>query len=179
MVERITEPYLKARFCLWLVERGASYIRVSVDGAEPVPDGFRKELLGYSWAHTALTRSLASWTGTYRHPAGACEIEAVSKPGLDVVAKVSGEVWVAECKGEPTPNGVKAGSDLTSTYTALGQLLIGGGAYTPTPSRLLLAIPASIRMENFFASAARNPLVCKANITLVLVGRDGSVREVE
>ncbi len=177
MVDRITEPYLKARLCLWLVEQGATYIQVSVDGAEPKPEGLRQELIEQGWTHTPLTRSSAAWTGGYRHPSGTCEIEVVCSPALDMIANVGTKVWVSECKGEPTAKGISAGSDLTNTYAALGQLLINGGAHSPYPSRLLLGIAASSRMENFIAAAACNPLVCQANITIVLVSHDGSVRE--
>lgn len=178
MVERITEPYLKARLCLWLAEQGAETILVSIDGAEPDPDGFRRELLTHGWVHEEETRSKAAWTGCYMSPDEQHVINSVARPGLDVVAKLPSGRWVAECKGEPTPAGIKAGGDLTSTYTALGQLLIGGGRLNPAPTRLLLAIPESERMAKFISEAAANPLLCQANIKIVLVGRDGSVREV-
>lgn len=178
MVERITEPYLKARLCLWLAEQGAETILVSVDGAEPDPDGFRRELLAHGWVHEEEARSKAAWTGSYSNPHESCLIHSVAQPGLDVLATCPSGSWVAECKGEPTPAGIKAGGDLTSTYTALGQLLIGGGKLNPAPTRLLLAIPESERMAKFISEAAANPLLCQANITIILVSRDGTVREV-
>jgi len=34
---RVTEPFVKISYVLWLVTKGANNIRVSVDSAEPEP----------------------------------------------------------------------------------------------------------------------------------------------
>jgi hypothetical protein len=34
---RITEPFVKVTYALWLVSKGANNVRVSVDGAETSP----------------------------------------------------------------------------------------------------------------------------------------------
>lgn len=153
-------------------------IQVSIDGAEPDPEGFRRILLSRGWVHEGEARSKAAWTGRYVSPDEEHVINAVARPGLDVVASFGPGQWVAECKGEPTAAGIKAGRDLTSTYTALGQLLIGAGRLNPAPVRLLLAIPESKRLEHLIKKSSASPFLKQARVTIVLVSRDGAVREV-
>jgi len=120
---RITEPFIKTHLALWLVSRGARNITLSVDGAEPSPEIVADVLKGHGYSHQPAPRSIAKWTGEY--VASSARIVVVSRPGFDVDATFrDGRRCVAECKGEPTPSGVKAGLDLTAFYTGLGSSLL-------------------------------------------------------
>jgi hypothetical protein len=85
---------------------------------------------------------------------------------------------VAECKGEPTPKGVKSGTDLTSFYTALGQLIMTLGTQSPTPDWKILAIPARPRFLAIVGKAKDNRLLQRIGVSLVLVDEGGKVAEV-
>lgn len=124
---RVTEPFLKARFALWLAERGATRIAIAVDGAEPkateVKDLFRSA--GYDFAHSP--RTLTSYAGDYLKPGTSISVSA--RPGLDIRATFSGgRELLAEAKGEKT-SGISAGADWTSVAEIVGQLLLGASGF--------------------------------------------------
>lgn len=175
---RIEEPFLKVHLALWLAARGATHVRVSIDGAEPNPDTIRQRLLAAGYARTPITQSRASWTGVYAR--GQTQITVVSRPGIDVTAALGeGTTFVAECKGEPTTKGARAGADLVSLYTALGQLIRHAGDVSPLPEERALAIPATARLRHVAQEVSRNPLVQTLGITLLLVDSEGTVARVE
>ena len=173
MTKRIKEPFLKACVALWLGERGAKEIQVSVDGAEPDPDEFRRTLEEAGFTKEPRKGSTVQWTGTYRNDQG-IEITTVSMPGLDIEATFpDGKRFVAEAKGEPTPKGVKAGSDLTALYTCLGQLVFC--LREPLPDEMVLCLPATERMEGYVRKMLNNPLIKQLGIGIVLVSSEGKV----
>ena len=171
--KRINEPYLKACVALWLGERGAKEIQVSVDGAEPDPDEFRRTLEEAGYTREPRKGSSVEWTGTYRNDQG-IEITTISMPGLDIEATFpDGTRFLAEAKGEPTPKGVKAGTDLTALYTCLGQLIFC--LQEPLPDERALCLPATERMESYVSKMLRNPLINQLGISIVLVNSEGKV----
>lgn len=174
---RIEEPFLKGHLALWLAARGAAEVRVSVDGAEPNPDTIRKLLLAAGYSQQLVAKSRPIWTGLYAR--GQTQITVVSKPGIDIEAVLGdGTIFVAECKGEPTESGTRAGTDLTSLYTALGQLVRRAGEMTPLPEEKVLAIPDMERLRRIAGEIARNQLVQAMGITLLLVDAQGKVARV-
>ena len=104
----------------------------------------------------------------------------MSKPGIDLVASLpGGEIWVAECKGEPTPKGIKSGEDRTAFYAGLGQLIISSDIPgTPSPNVMLLGVPNTDRFRSLAQEASRNRLVRRLGINLVLVDSEGHVTEI-
>jgi hypothetical protein len=156
---RIEEPFLKVHLALWLAARGATHVRVSVDGAEPNPDTIRQRLLAAGYSHTPIAESRAVWTGAYAR--GQTQITVVSRPSIDVTAALGeGTTFVAECKGEPTAKGIKAGD------------------VSPLPQEKALAIPATARLRRIAQEVSRNPLVQTLGITLLLVDAEGNVARV-
>lgn len=173
-VRRISEPFLKAHLALWLAGRGATGIVLSVDGAEPLP-GDVPEVLTASGYVRQPQASGPAWTGVFR-AAGTDDIAVVSRPGADIVARLSdGRRLIGECKGESTPSGVRSGLDRTSVYTALGQLIYTAGGHEPLPDVLLLALPRTTRCEGFATTLARNPLLADWQMEVVLVDHTGTV----
>jgi hypothetical protein len=115
MATRVTEPLVKAHLALWLTGKGAKEITVSVDGAEPNPISIRDILTNAGYEHRHDPKSSARWTGQYAN-VDQRVITVVSRPGFDVDTFLpDGRRCVAECKGEPTPSGIKAGFDLTNS----------------------------------------------------------------
>ena len=171
--KRIKEPFLKACVALWLGERGAKEIQVSVDGAEPDPDEFRRILEEAGYTREPRKGSSVEWTGTYRNERG-IEITTISMPGLDIEATFpDGRRFLAEAKGEPTPKGVKAGTDLTVLYTCLGQLIFC--LQEPLPDERALCLPATEKMEGYVRKMLSNPLIKQLGIGIVLVNSAGEV----
>ncbi len=117
---------MKAHIALWLANRGATDLVISVDGAEPNPADVVDILKGAGYSRHAPPKS-PSWTGIYT-TANHRDIRVTSQAGPDVRAAMpSGTRLLGECKGQPTASGVKAGLDLTGFYTALGQLIVAAG----------------------------------------------------
>lgn len=173
---RIEEPFVKAQFALWLASRGALVIRVSVDGAEPHPGTIQRVLSEAGYSHAHAKGSVVPWTGQYVRDGGV-RIDVVSMPGVDVCAEMSdGERWVAECKGEPTAAGMRAGADRTALYTGLGQLIMTAGAMQKGPQRMLLVVPVTSRV--LADQASKNPYLRGLQISVVTVDAGGIVTEV-
>lgn len=174
---RIDEPSIKAWLALWLVDKGATDVRISVDGAEVQPDRVRQifETRGYS--HEVQAKSRAGWTGTYTR--GEIRITVVSRPGADVVATLPNDgTFMAECKGEPTLIGVRSGGDLTSLYNALGQLIRHAGQINPPPVEKAIVLPDTLRLRRIAKDLAQNPDVKSRGISILLVSAEGKVTEV-
>jgi hypothetical protein len=174
---RIEEPFVKAHLALWLAAKGAERVTVSVDGAESNPSQIRKILIEAGFSHHRDPRSSAQWTGRYSN--SRTEIVVVSKPGLDLDAMLPlGQRFVAECKGEPTEKGARSGTDLTSFYTVLGQLIMMLGTLIPAPHGKILALPSRARFNEIAQRASGNQLIRSIGISLVLIDEDGKVAEV-
>jgi hypothetical protein len=171
---RIHEPWLKAHLALWLVKRGAEDLVVSIDGNEREPAAVRGVFGDAGYAREPVTEKLA-WTGVYTHDTQG-SITVVSSPGADVLGTLPDKKrLVAECKGQPTPAGVKSGTDLTAFYQGLGQLIFVAGAMSATPDEMLFAVPKTPRFEKFVGIASGNRLVLQAGLRFALVDGAGDV----
>ena len=171
--KRIKEPFLKASVALWLGDRGAKQIQVSVDGAEPDPDEFRRTLEAAGFIREPRKGSSVEWTGTFRNEQG-IEITTISMPGLDIEATFpDGTRFLAEAKGEPTPKGVKAGTDLTALYTCLGQFIFC--LQEPLPDERALCLPFTDRMVSYVDRMLENPMVKRLGVDFILVDSKGRV----
>jgi hypothetical protein len=174
---RITEPFIKLSYALWLAATGASVIRVSVDGAEPEHDIVARTLESKGYKREPLTGSKVDWTGLFSKEG--VEIIVFSRPGIDIEAHFpDGKIIVAECKGEPTPKGVKSGLDLTAFYSALGQLIITADGEGKSPSHVVLVMPDTSRLRDIAVRAAQNIHFRKLDIDLVMVDESGNVVEI-
>lgn len=174
---RVTEPTVKAHVALWLANRGATELVISVDGAEPNPTTVVDilEVAGYS-RHAAAKDP--SWTGIYT-ATNQQDIRVTSLAGPDIQAAMPGGTrLVGECKGQPTESGVKAGLDLTGFYTALGQLIVAAGGVSPLPEFLLLGFPRTKRFEGFAQKLVGNELLTDRGLEIVLVDNGGVVASV-
>ena len=166
---------MKAAFAQWLVERGAAKVLVSLDGMEQGAKDFPQYLARTGFTFERNLKSKAAWVGSYRNGASVV-VECCSRPGLDIEAAFTSDaIWVAECKGEPTASGIKAGSDLTSLYCCLGQLISSAGKMLPLPQRRFLVVPNSDRLQSTMAVLAANPLLQGAGIEIAVVDRMGQV----
>lgn len=171
---RVEEPFIKAHLALWLAARGASVIRILVDGAESHPDQLRQILVSAGYSHQVAPKSRVVWTGTYTRDQ--TQILIASRPGLDVSASLpSGEMFVAECKGQPTPIAVKSGADLTSLYNALGQLVRHVGEMAAQPQERALVLADTHRMRGIAQDISRNPAVRTLEVFVLLVDSSGKV----
>jgi hypothetical protein len=116
------------------------------------------------------------WTGVYAKDQ--IQITVISQPGVDIEATLGdGTVFVAECKGEPTESGTRAGTDLTALYTALGQLVRRAGEMSPLPHERVLAVPDTARLRRIAEEIARNQLVQLLEINLLLVDSNGRISQ--
>jgi hypothetical protein len=174
---RISEPFVKASLALWLVDRGATQVRISVDGAEIQPDQVRRVFRSSGYSHQAAQRSCVKWTGEFVRDA--VRITVVSRPGVDVIADLpDGTKFLAECKGEPSRSGVEAGADLTSLYNALGQLIRHSGEMSPADKELCLVAADTERMRKITRELRKNPAVAALQISILLVNAEGHVATV-
>lgn len=173
---RILEPSIKSHLALWLVTQGATDIRISVDGAEPHASVVKSILTEAGYSHHADHHSKADWTGEYK--SSACKITVVSQPGIDIETTLPGiGDWVAECKGEPTDKGSKAGQDRVSFYTAIGQLLLTVGSRKELPAVRAVGLPDTKRMANLVRDCSDNALLKCVGIKFLLVDKEGGVTE--
>lgn len=174
---RINEPFVKVSYVLWLISQGASNIKISVDGAEPEHDIVAQILLSRGYFRESLPNSNIPWTGKFSREK--TKIIVWSKPGVDVEASFhNGKFLVAECKGEPTTKGVKSGLDLTSFYTALGQLIITADDGEKSFSKLAVVMPDTFRIRERVIRFSQNPRFVNLGIDLVLVDESGNVKQI-
>lgn len=174
---RISEPFIKVSYALWLSTKGAKTIRVSVDGAEPEHEIVAQILESKGYKREPIRGSKVNWTGLFFKEG--VEVTVVSRPGIDIEAKFpDGKLIVAECKGEPTSKGVKSGLDLTAFYTALGQLIITADGEGKSPSHAVLVMPDTSRIRNIADTTAQNARFRKLDIGLTLVDQSGGVIEI-
>lgn len=174
---RITEPFVKISYVLWLVGKGATDIFVSVDGAEPEHEIVAQRLESKGYRRQPLIGSRVNWTGHFSTEG--VDVTVASRPGIDIKAHFpNGEVLAAECKGDPTPKGVKSGTDLTAFYTALGQLIITADDEGKSPPNLVLVVPDTPRLRNIVIRASQNTRLTKLGVGLALVAESGKVTEI-
>ena len=172
---RIVEPFVKAHLALWLVARGGENIEVSVDGAEPHPGMVCEILTRAGFVRTPNKNSVAEWTGRYKSPSGAVVL-VESKPGADVKAILPpNRHFLAECKGELTEKGTRAGNDKTAFYTGLGQLLVIAGQSERSPDVIALGLPHMPRFAEMAKQASTNKLLKELKVTVLLVNAQGQV----
>lgn len=174
---RISEPFVKISYTLWLLAKGARKIRVSVDGAEPEHEIVAQTLESIGYRREPIKGSKVNWTG--RFSMEGIEITVVSRPGTDIEAHFpDGTFIVAECKGEPTPSGIKSGLDLTAFYSALGQLIMTADGEGKSRSHAVLVVPDTVRLRDITVRAAQNSRFKKLDISLTLVDESGKVKEI-
>jgi len=163
---------------LWLVDKGANKILVSVDGAEPNHEIVAQMLEMKGYQRQSLKGSKVDWTG--RFTKAGVDIIVFSRPGIDIEAHfLNGELLLAECKGQPTAKGIKSGQDLTALYKALGQLIITASDEEKSgPLNLVLVVPDSIHLKERLIRTARNTRLKKLGIGLALVDESGKVKEI-
>ncbi len=176
MQTRITEPFVKISYALWLASKDAENIHVSVDGAEPEPQQVLEMLRSQGYSRTPLAGSKVPWTGNYSLRNHAIRVSCL--PGVDVKASMPDGFLVAECKGEPTEKGIKAGTDRTAFYTGIGQLLYAAGQMQKVPQHIKVVLPDTLRMRGFAEEASRNSLLRRLSLGFVLVSRAGTVIEI-
>jgi hypothetical protein len=175
---RITEPFIKISYVLWLLDKGAQNIRISVDGTEPEHQIIAQTLALKGFHREPLSGSKVDWTGKFSKKE--VEIIIISKPGIDIEAHFPNEkVLLAECKGEPTSSATRSGQDLRALYTALGQLIITANSEEESvPLNLALVLPYSIRLKEILTRTARNTRLIKLGIGLAIIDKSGKVSEI-
>jgi hypothetical protein len=171
---RITEPFVKGRFALWLADHGAVEIDVSVDGAESDADEIRRMLAEGGFDFEPSIRTRTSYAGIYRR---AGQIVKVSpQPGADIIAMMSdGRRLLAEAKGERTVAGVRSGTDWSGFCEVLGQLLMAVGKVETTADVAALLLPKTPRVTGFAKEASCNRLLKRIPVVIALVDHVGRV----
>jgi hypothetical protein len=174
---RITEPFVKARFALWLFQQGAVNITVSVDGAEPDADEVRRILISEGYGFERAGRTLTSYAGIYTSKGNRATVGA--RPGPDITAEFGdGRRLQAECKGEKTVSGVRSGTDWSGFCEVLGQLLMAVGDLESPPEFVALVLPKTQRVVAFAERAGGNNLLRRIPVLIGVVDADGRVESV-
>lgn len=83
--------------------------------------------------------------------------------------------FLAECKGELTPKGTRAGKNKTAFYTGLGQLLVIAGQLEHTPEVIALALPDIPRFAEMAKQVLTNKLLKELQVSVLLVNAQGHV----
>ncbi|WP_147023517.1 hypothetical protein, partial [Microvirga aerophila] len=164
-----------AGFILSLPGSGAM-ASVAIDGAgtkvgNAVVFDIGQFMAGTGWEQVREPRiSRNAWTGVYRR--GDKTIRMHSRPGEgDVVATVSGRRIVAECQKGPLVR-TAGGREHSLLTTSLGQALL---VDVTADDIVIVALPATPVFRRLAEAWRERPLVRRAGIRIVLVGRDGSV----
>ena len=178
-VGRIVEPFVKVSYALWIVNKGAVSVNISVDGAETNPEQVAEILMSKGYVREPLTTSNVSWTGRFSLR-GKAEIIVTSQPGVDISATFQNNILVvAECKGELTPIAVKLGLDRTAFYAAVGQLIITSGNLQPQPQHKVVVLADTARLRVLASYAVQNTLLKQIGLSFALVDRSGNVSEIQ
>lgn len=173
---RISEPFIKLSYTLWLASKGAKRIRISVDGAEPEHERVATTLESKGYKRQPIIGSKVNWTGLFSRED--VEITVVSRSGVDIEAHFpDGKLIMGECKGEPTPKSVKSGLDLVAFYTALGQLIVTTNDNENSLPSLVLVLPDTIRLRDITSRITQNNRFKKLGIEIILVDEFGKVTE--
>jgi hypothetical protein len=128
-------------------------------------------MAGTGWEQVREPRiSQNAWTGVYRR--GDKTIRVHSRPGEgDVIATVNSRRIVAECQNGPLVRTAR-GREHSLLTTALGQALLFDAAANDI---VIVAVPDTLVLRRLADAWRERPLVRRAGIRIVLVGRDGSV----
>ena len=176
-IGRIVEPFVKVSYALWIVNKGAVSIRISVDGAESNPEQVAEILISRGYLREPLATSNVSWTGRFSLR-GKVEVVVSSQPGVDIAATFENKrLLVAECKGEPTLAAIRSGLDRTAFYTAIGQLIITCGNLPAQPQQKVIVLADTDRLRALASDAAQNTLLRQIGVSFALVDRLGNVSE--
>lgn len=177
-IGRIVEPFVKVSYALWIVDKGAVNVNISVDGAETNPEQVAEILMSKGYIREPLATSNVSWTGRFSLQ-GKVEVVVSSKPGVDISATFKNKrLLVAECKGEPTPAAVRSGLDRTAFYAAVGQLIITCGNLQPQPQHKVVVLADTDRLRALASYAIENTLMKQIGLSFALVDRSGKVSEI-
>ena len=178
-VGRIVEPFVKVSYALYVVNKGAVSVNVSVDGAETNPEQVAEILMSKGYVREPLSTSNVSWTGRF-FLGRKVEVIVSSQPGVDIAATFQDKtLLVAECKGEPTPAAVKSGWDRTNFYAAVGQLIITCGDLEPQPKHKVVVLADTNRLRPIVEKAGQNKLIRQIGLSFALVDRSGNVSEIK
>ena len=173
------EVALRLAFHLLRAPGSAGRAQVAIDGAQikvhgtevfPLPAFLEAE----GWKQVEESGK-NPWQGVYKKDSLELDVRAQSGVG-DVVCRVGGKTVRAECKKGPLV--LKKGSpEYPLIREALGQLL------TIEEVRegdvLVVAVPLTDQFRTLAARWNSRPLVRRAKIRIVLVGRDGGVEGLE
>jgi DNA-binding beta-propeller fold protein YncE len=171
---RITEPFVKGRFSLLLIDMGAVEVTVSVDGQEVDADEIRRLFLDAGFNFVAKIGTRSPYVGVYRR--GGVTVGVGAGPGPDVIAVFpDGRRLYAECKGERTAAGIRAGTDWAGFCEVLGQLLMAVGDLEQPADFAVLVLPNTPRVVGFAERAVRNRFSSQIPVIHVVVHHDGRV----
>jgi hypothetical protein len=164
-----------AGFILALPGSGAM-ASVAIDGAgtkvgDAIVFDIGRFMAGTGWEQVRAPQiGRNAWTGVYR--CGDKTIRVHSRTGEgDIVATVNGRRIVAECqKGRLVRTA--GGREHSLLTAALGQALLFDAAANDI---VIVAVPDTLVFRRLAEAWRERPLIRRAGIRIVLVGRDGSV----
>jgi hypothetical protein len=169
------EVSLRLAFHLLSMPDASGEVEVAIDGAQIRVHGdeifpIQDFLCAMGWQQTEQ-RGKNDWQGRYKRLGHHLRIHSRSGIG-DVVAQVGGERIRAECKGGPLIK--KPGSkEYPKLRGALGQIITV--EHFEENDVLAVAVPHTPRFRRLADKWRQAPLIEKADIRIVLLGRDGTV----
>ena len=170
------EVSLLLAFYLLAMPGSQGLAEVAIDGAQIQVSGkevfpIEEFLLEKGWTQVEQVGKNA-WQGWYKKDGQRLRIH--SKPGVgDVDVKVGDRRVRAECKGGPLFT--KRGSrEYPILRGALGQMITVD--QVDETDTLVVAVPHTPKFCTLAEKCQRAPLMARAGIHIVLVGRDGSVQ---
>ena len=178
--DRMPEAEVAARLAFWLLghPEGGGGVEVAVDGAQVKVGGqtifaLRRFLELQGWEGDPAG-PVDRWQGIYRNAAYPGRILAVhSRPAEGDVVGAIGDRWVrAECKKGPLMRS-RSGSEIRLLREALAQLLTV--EEVGEDDIFVAAVPDTPVFRRHAAARRDAPLVRRAGLRVVLVGRDGVV----
>lgn len=170
-----SEVALRLAFHLLALPGSSRSAEVALDGAQVEVDGEPifplAEFLSHAGWKQVTQNGKNDCQGTYAN--GALRLTIHSRSGLgDVVCQVGGRVVRAECKKGPLVK-KKGSQEYPRLREALGQMLTV--ETLGETDVLAVAVPLSPKFKQLAALWKGRPLMKRAGITIVLVGRDGTV----
>jgi hypothetical protein len=178
-IGRIVEPFVKVSYSMWIIDKGAISVNISVDGAEPNPEQVAEILVSKGYVREPLATSNVSWTGRFSLR-GKVEVIVSGQPGVDIAATFENKrLLVAECKGELTPTAIRSGLDRTAFYTAIGQLIIICGNLPAPPQQKVIVLADTDRFRALARYAVQNNTLKQIGLSFALVDLAGNVSEVQ
>jgi hypothetical protein len=175
--DRMPEAEVSLRLAFHLLDLPGSQrvARVAIDGAQVKVGRDRIFPIVAFLAETGWTqvrqRGSNAWQGDYVN--GDQHLIIHSRPGVgDVVMQVGDQRVRAECKGGPLVRSPSS-QEYPILRRALGQVITV--QQVDRGDVLLVAVPQSPKLRELASRWRDAPLVQRAGIQIVLVGRDGSV----